>query len=1245
MYTGFDDDDGGGSAARGGKAKMTHEDGLAYSPRKRTDKFIVTGYEAIDNQYGSFRDIRGALTYFVGETVKKDEMDASVAFKDVLREASIYIGQDKIWDPKDIEMDPADPFEWSEATKKRFAAVRKALETFNGGLKDVTRNKESLQTLNEESIRAVSHMMYGNYRYYDGEDYNQFTYNMYTDSEHADISISREGLKFTLRYKTTIYSMVDEESCCYELDTKGQIRPIEPSKETFQYDKALRERKFVLFDTTNGSFLQLTSAAEREEAHQRKLARQRSVSKWDKPAPCDVRIEKGQYVLYDVNSSSYFAFLKGKLQQIPFNPTMQFVLYDTETQCLIQTKPAFSNIAHSLVASGRCMLFAPANRKFYVSNKAWELKEVPTPNYRRFLLFDQERRTFCSLPNDCSVMNLLHPGVADGAYMIFGENTRQFYVYLSKDNSKLQQVESPLRGGEEQNLDKMLQNIELLPVWMSAEMQDLETMPVMVNEADFEPRAVLEYETMPIADVLMVAELDLSSPHRLKATIAVDITTHSPLCRLIYVGGRYAPEIIQLQNARSSSGSSAESSPMSSSRSSRSYERTRKDSHHWLTTGLSRSTLKLGSHLSELRLHLQGKEDFGQISKDDWYHFFTGVVHVFNESIRAALMKLFAQSALSNEGLEDTQLQELMRILKSGETFEDLMDFINRELQHNLSDISPKELAQLVRICRSMPFTSALESALYLVRNPKIIQTQTQNAATVERASAKAFVIWNAMLALNKAVSATAAGYQLHEFNLPEHASVTIQNDRQLLMELVHYMCSSFNNLLQDNPFTELLAHHKVITDASRSIREADHEVAPFQRDGASEDNVRSSLDADEDVDLLPYQPRSGYSVHLVETEVPIGTRRVRLAKRERIAKLCEINPVLQALNDLSVRYAILQFLKLYPEAYGQVVPWAVFVEMAASSVGAAIGTYAVTHPNYRDRTMVRFWKAGTDGLVVNIFSFNIAINVYLAIHPQNGHVTNMVFWTQLAPAPLIFAGLYTLWDSISEGRKQRWFGRHPGFRKGIDVGAKFAFYGGAMSMLMMNIVNSPGELWATFVPLIPAFGGALMHLTRFKDTAHAVMSYIIGGNFVYMMARDLGQMGQETDPIPTWSHAIRIGYWSLLTLASIGIMIKYSTRFVREYDNVGRFTVAQFPTGTVDSQTYPHLPAQMLEDLQALEHGTVDNEREPLLAQQRAQRVIAFAYEQNRARQPDLRVQEDDEDFTYTQRDPDKREGKCIVQ
>lgn len=291
---------------------------------------------------------------------------------------------------------------------------------------------------------------------------------------------------------------------------------------------------------------------------------------------------------------------------------------------------------------------------------------------------------------------------------------------------------------------------------------------------------------------------------------------------------------------------------------------------------------------------------------------------------------------------------------------------------------------------------------------------------------------------------------------------------------------------------------------------------------------------------------------------------------------------MIKGLNDGSAIYfALSQLLTVYPNARIKALPYLTLVNITGGLVGMYIGTQAILHPKQFPNAFVRIWEATTQGLVVCVFSMGSAITIYLALHPENTHVSNLVFWTQIASVPIVLSGAHTLWHSIPLSVKERWFCANKlryYTKRGLDVSAKFLLYAGAIDIALLKLAKLPQDLIYQIIPPVTALFLALGHLTPFKERLNLGMIYLTAIDFCYMLAETI--FSEEISP--EWSYT-QLGFWILMLIPSIYFTLRNTINFIETYEQPPEMIVRASPKIWWDPEANPTINAQQYHSLRHL--------------------------------------------------------------
>ncbi len=1147
---------------------------------KKTDQFRIRGAEPVNHTVGSLRSLTGAMDQLVGHSRRETGIssgssrsvgsaeafdESSQRFKDNMKNASIItIDDNVVWDAsRDVAMKEDDPTEWDQATRKRFSSAQEQFKKFSGmQLSEVEFHTRALEKLNQDSIEAVRWMMNSNYKF-KGKAFNFAFESAPTRNSHLELK--RKGHLFALHYTTSVFC-VFTDSHFYELTTTGELREIPSATSTTNgFDSRLRTTPFLLFGLEENCFFELKDTAQRR-----------------RHAPFDERLDRGRYALYDkVNDEFYMFTGNGVLKKIP-SPDRKFLLFDRKKKVFSDEAPDILNVIDPRVEAGHFALYDLGLDKFFEYSPQDGISKIEAPyssSGEQYLFFDQVNKRL-STPKVGGVSKpelifaLKDPKLLDSQFVLYDPDKDKFFIFESEIEN-LKEIDVVLTKSELAELD--MEKSMLLrqnDVAIEVELRELPSLGEVLDAAkECTPKVVLDYDVEAIATVDLVATLDMRLADRANAMIEVEISTNSNQELLVYIGSNYAPEIIRVENVASA----------------RVPERIARGSDtEEITHKLSQSQISIGTALERIK----------NASEKDFDSLLSSVIQLFNEVIRSQLCRKRLQDDVGMPTNVPTTLQEWVeKNLRGGEDFTDLVAMAESELERVFFARKPEEIVAFIKVLSGKVALQTQEAALFVAKNASALTGQGGYFVVEDILRSSAFVMLTAMEVVRKALDVVQNRKKISIIGRVNTEVKPVTHVDDVPDFFIGYLQRVFRNKLDNNPFQERLHAVDCVLVASQQF--ADLLPLPV--------HVDQSSDEEEGVEVeVENSYRGPTETRLLSVTVPRYREVLQLAKLEKIAALAVRNPVIQGVMDTSVPFSLKQWLSLYP-ATAPAFPYFVLLEMAASTGGIIVARHAILHPTDRQNRAMRYWKAGTDGLVITVFTMGTAINIYLALNPKNTHISNLEFWSQLAPAPIVIAAGYTVWGAIAPSAKERWFRRRPGIRSGLEVGAKFAYYGGVLEMSMLNIVNSPGNLLYVGLPLIPALGFSLLHLNRFRETGNAIMSYLAAINFAYMIGRDLEAYQLNEEPETDWTYYTRIGYWSLALSYSIYFMARHSTRFVRRYQGDPEFVVQDgVPVGTTefDSDRHPVVPERIRAQMS----------RGPSTPDER-QALITYSYQMQRAR------------------------------
>lgn len=301
----------------------------------------------------------------------------------------------------------------------------------------------------------------------------------------------------------------------------------------------------------------------------------------------------------------------------------------------------------------------------------------------------------------------------------------------------------------------------------------------------------------------------------------------------------------------------------------------------------------------------------------------------------------------------------------------------------------------------------------------------------------------------------------------------------------------------------------------------------------------------------------------------------------EQIAALWGRNPAIKGINDgLVIYFAAKQLLSLYPNVRNSISPYLTLINVAAGGVGILIGRNAILYPNQPVNKLVKVWESATDGLLILIFNLGVAINTYLLIHPQNHNVSNLVFWGQIAPIPIVLSIAYTVWYSLQNANSIK----SNYLNKIIDFFGKTLLFGGALGI---SSLKSSARIKASFYQYyilgtaIAGMSFALIQYTSFKERINLVAIYLTASNLMYMLIEEIVNNHSEDNNLANIFNYLQIGFWSGALVWSVYFIAKNAVVFIKANPTV---IIGQAPDNNEHADNFQSQPLLNVTNYRAIE-------------------------------------------------------------
>ncbi len=730
----------------------------------------------------------------------------------------------------------------------------------------------------------------------------------------------------------------------------------------------------------------------------------------------------------------------------------------------------------------------------------------PKYSQNKFILFSLETQEFLELVPTQNTTQFIDPRISEQGFALFDVKTNLFFMQYDG---------------------------ELIPI---LDPRKSENIPCIELVQKARPAAHVN-GISPIAGLRVNIELDFTrsrlQDHAPQATIEISIQSSNKGFR--YVGSQKAVEIIQLENID-------HRSPLEFNQQALGFTVPDLTPLAPTLASITDANFKVGNLVSQIIPCFEAKKD------QDLLNF---ILDLFNQATRVSLLRLQLSRIYRDKPEGDIIIDHGANLINAafaeGVTVQDLLSKTNAELSIIFYKMKSAEFAKILNIFYSSGsnIPKAREAAVYIKKFPGAFLTgeYLTDEATVQRISgAVVMAIDTVRLVLD--TIAKRKQFELLGYKT-QGAFVSFRDVPKFFLE---YLSLS----IQDNSERNPLLNSELSVLAEKRMEAVDSNELDSGSGSSSQPNVEMGI-------TQPLLQRDEVTV-VRHSNLPPSIMRVTFqgGEPEKIAALWVRNPFIKAVNDgLGIHEMIKLFLTLYPKASQNAAPYLVITDVVGGLVGAGIGRHAILNPRDKMNTTIRTWEAGTDGLIVYIFSLNAAIRIYLTLHPDIESISNKLFWSQIASVPLFFSVSYASWHCIPPGAKEKIFGQNAclSYTKTVlDMTTKFLLYGGTFQYTNLRVLESPNTLAWELSPILPAFVMTALSRTRFKERAHGVMTYLASMNLIYTFGRSMAEIlgpkegSEELEQGNEISAYIRCGFWSILFVGSSYFVITNTLKFVEKY-------------------------------------------------------------------------------------------------
>ena len=490
----------------------------------------------------------------------------------------------------------------------------------------------------------------------------------------------------------------------------------------------------------------------------------------------------------------------------------------------------------------------------------------------------------------------------------------------------------------------------------------------------------------PICQIELKITLLLYNSPEIEPEVTIEITVHSNCPTFRYSGG-WALEILQLENIDHDPEFDLEASPVLV-----------KDPK--VLRLIDSSNIQFGILAEQLATHASTLQE-GSFSLTP---ALTAILHFYNEAVTISLLKTsLIQSYITNNTIELSKFNLKNEILKAIKSYEILAETIIKQTQFELNAIinklSDPVISNLLILFQSSMIDRIKELALSYCSDPGSFIKKYGYTASGTYIYKINFTIALAIHCMHLAVKAIADARKIEMFGFNENLSSSTTPDKET-REFIDFILSIINNRLKNNPFINNLMIGMVLPSQFQPLFE--------------EDYFSSSLlikRKKSDIKELEYE--------LLHMKIPKPKTRLSCCPSEyypteKTAVLWERNPIVNGINDgLAVYFSIRQVLTIYPNARIAALPYLPITNMVAATIGMANGIYGIKNPNRPIAFSIRIWEGMGSSLVVFVFNLNFAITIYLADNPNTKNVSDLLFWTQIASAPLVLTAGHFAWRAV----------------------------------------------------------------------------------------------------------------------------------------------------------------------------------------------------------------------------------------
>ncbi len=268
------------------------------------------------------------------------------------------------------------------------------------------------------------------------------------------------------------------------------------------------------------------------------------------------------------------------------------------------------------------------------------------------------------------------------------------------------------------------------------------------------------------------------------------------------------------------------------------------------------------------------------------------------------------------------------------------------------------------------------------------------------------------------------------------------------------------------------------------------------------------------------------------------------------VLALLRRGPFVRLGTGFAINYALGQFFTVYPAIRSQITPYFVIGDVVGGVVGIVIGRRVILDPNGEPKLFFRALNAGSEGLLVFVFTLGGIIKIYLMQNPTVNYISNEKFYTGFVMAPFLLSLGHTIWYSFSEIAKVRWSSKNRCshyVREGLNFFFNFLLFGSILQVSELNFLKIPSYIGYLLIPSVLSLATtAIRTFTRYGESVRSILSYLSLGNFIYMLSKEYSSPeynnGEGFGSIADYGRVI---FYGVAGSYSLFFMYKESRKFL----------------------------------------------------------------------------------------------------